>query len=327
MRKEKIGSLEASVVGLGTWAMGGGETWGSSSERDCINTVHAAIDAGINLIDTAPVYGYGVSEEIVGKAIKGRREGLVIATKCGIIWDDPRGKAHAVIDGKELKICQTREVIFEEVERSLKRLGLEVIDLYQMHWPVKEGDNTPLEESIEALQELKKKGLIKEYGVSNFSRADLGKSASLGAVSDQFRYSPIWRDAEAEIIPYCTAHRLATITYMTLEQGLLTGRIGMNTQTRGAFRDNPDWNPFFVHEKRAQVLDMLEAWKPVAQKYKCTLSQLAIAYTLNLGGITHVLAGSRAPSNILENAEAGSIYLEAADISFLRQTTLKISKD
>ncbi len=318
--------ISASVVALGTWVTGGGECWNGVDDQESINAIHAALDRGVNFIDTAPAYGWGHSEEVVAKAIQGRRDKLVLATKCGIWWEDARGSFHYHLDGKDTYISQRPDTIAIEVENSLRRLNTDCIDLYQMHWPSKEPDYTPVEDTMACLMKLRDEGKIRAIGVSNLTLDQLKEHCEKGdVVSDQFRYSMLWRDAEADILPYCAKHNLATLTYMSLEQGLLTGKVGMDREfAEGEFRSNQDWNPWFKLENRKQVLDMLAGWADLTEKYTCTLAQLVIAWTAAQPGVTHVLCGTRTVAQGEQNAAAGELELEAADIARIRDDALAL---
>ena len=222
--------ISASVVGLGAWVLGGGQLWGQDTDdAESIRAIQKAIDLGINLIDTAPAYGFGRSEVVVGKAIKGRRDKVVIATKGGLWWDDARGSFFANFDGKKVYRSLRPDTLRIEVENSLKRLGVDCIDLYQTHWPSAPPDFTPIADTMAALLAFKDQGKIRALGVSNVSLAEMKENIRCGhVVSDQLRYSMLNRGAEKDILPFCAQNQVATLTYMSLEQGLLTGKIGMD---------------------------------------------------------------------------------------------------
>jgi len=324
MRYLRLGNsgIEASVVGLGAWVIGGGSVWGTDTDdSESIATVQAALDAGINLIDTAPAYGFGRSEVVVGKAIRGRRDKVVIATKCGLWWDDQRGSYFTEFDGKPLYRSLRPDTIQIEVENSLRRLGTNYIDLYQTHWPAVPPDNTPIAETMACLMKLKEQGKIRAIGVSNVTLDALKENCRCGAVaSNQFRYSMLSREAEKEILPYCRQNNVATLTYMSLEQGLLTGKVGMDRQfSPGEFRTNEAWNPWYKLENRRRVLDLLAGWSALTKKYNCTTAQLVMAWTLAQPGVTHVLAGARRASQAQENARGGDLVIEAQDLQAMRK--------
>lgn len=314
--------ISASVIGLGTWVLGGGSVWGPDpDDNESIRTIHAALDAGINLIDTAPAYGWGRSEEIVGKAIQGRRDKVILATKCGLWTDDDRGSFFTEHDGRVMRRSLRPDTIAIEIERSLKRLGVDCIDFYQTHWPSVPPDFTPIADTMAALLKLKQQGKIRALGVSNVSLDELKENILCGGiVSNQFRYSMLHRDPESDILPYCAQHNIATLTYMSLEQGLLTGKVGMDRVFgKAEFRSNEAWSPWFVPANRRRILDLLATWQPLTDKYRCTLSQLVLAWTAAQPGVTHVLCGARRGEQARDNAAAGSLGMTAADIEQLRR--------
>src|ERR1700684_3970672 len=203
--------LKVSRVALGTWAMGGW-MWGGTDERDSIATIHAALGQGINLIDTAPVYGFGVSEEIVGAALEGRRSQAVIATKTGLEWHD----------GKVFRNA-TRARIMQEVDDSLRRLGTDYIDIYQVHWP---DPLVPVEETAEAMRSLYEQGKIRAIGVSNFSVEQMARFRQVSPLHVlQPPYNLFERAIEADILPYCLANDVATLGYGALCPGLVSVRL------------------------------------------------------------------------------------------------------
>lgn len=324
MKQRPLGKsgISASIIGLGAWVLGGGPMWGAETDdRESIRTVQAALDAGINLIDTAPAYGWGRSERVVGQAVKGRRDKAVIATKCGMWWEDDRGSFFAELAGVKVNRCLRPDTIQIEIEKSLKNLGTDYIDLYQTHWPSMPPEHTPIAESMACLMKLKAQGKIRAIGVSNVTLDELKQNCDAGdCVSDQFRYSMLLRAPEKDILPYCKDHNLATLTYMSLEQGLLTGKVGMDRVfDPGEFRNNEAWNPWYAPQNRRSVLDLMATWGDLTKKYSCTVAQLVLAWTAAQAGVTHVLCGARRPEQILETAKAGDVALEPADLLRIRQ--------
>ncbi len=315
--------LDASVVGLGTWVLGGGGVWGrDTDDQESIRTIHAALDAGINFIDTAPAYGWGRSEEVVGRAIKGRRDKVILATKCGLWTEDERGSFFTEFDGRIMRRSLRPDTITLEIERSLARLGVDCIDLYQTHWPSCPPEETPIADTIACLLKLRDAGKIRAIGVCNVSPAELGENLRCGGaavVSDQFRYSMLHRDPERDVLPFCARNNLATLTYMSLEQGLLTGKVGLDRVFgKDEFRGNTAWNPWYLPANRRRVLDLLDAWRGLTSQYQCTLGQLVIAWTATQPGVTHVLCGARHVGQARENAAAGGLQLAREDIQRMR---------
>jgi methylglyoxal reductase len=310
--------MSASAVALGTWAIGGGPWWGDSDDNPSIRAIHAAIDAGVTMIDTAPAYGWGHSEAIVGKAVKGRREKVILSTKCGLWWKDDRGTSFFEMDGKHVRRCLLPATIVEEVEISLKRLDTDYIDLYHTHWPSLEPDKYPIDDTMQCLMKLKKDGKIRAIAASNVDLGHIKQYQAAGILDAiQPRYSMLDREIEKEILPYCQTNGISTLAYSPLEQGLLTGKIGMEkTFPEGAFRNNIPW---FLPVNRQKVLNMLEGWSDLTAKYNCSLSQLVIAWTMAQEGITFVLCGARKKAHVNDNVGAGELELDAADLGRIRQ--------
>lgn len=318
--------IEASIIGMGTWVTGGGAAWNGVEDTDSLRAIDTALDNGVNFIDTAPAYGWGHAEDILGQALRGRRDKVIVATKCGIWWEDQRGSFHFHLDGKDTFISLRPDTMQIELENSLRRLGTEYIDLYQIHWPSKEPDFTPISETMAFLLKMKDQGKIRAIGVSNVSREQLAEYCSCGAIaSDQFRYSMLYRAPEADILPYCKENSISTLTYMSLEQGLLTGKVGMDRVfNESEFRSNTDWNAWFKIENRAKVLGMLKGWSDLTDKYACSLAQLVSAWTAAQPGVTHVLCGMRTAAQAKDNAAAGALRLEDADVLRIRQDALAL---
>jgi len=320
--------INASIVALGTWVTGGGEVWNGVDDAESIRAIHTALDGGVNFIDTAPAYGWGHSEEIIAQAIRGRRDKLILATKCGIWWQDQRGSFHFHLNGRDTYISLRPDTIAIELEDSLRRLETDYIDVYQIHWPAKEPERTPIADTMAALLKFQEQGKIRTIGVCNVSVEQLEEYRACGAiVSDQFRYSMLFRDPEADILPYCQKNGLSTLTYMSLEQGLLTGKVGMDRVFKPEeFRSNLDWNPWFKIENRPKVLAMLSGWQDLTAKYACNLAQLVIAWTAAQPGVTHVLCGARTAAQAEQNAGAGAIQLEAAEVARMRNDALGLGE-
>lgn len=321
--------LNASVVALGAWVIGGGQPWGADpDDGESVRAIQAALDLGINLIDTAPAYGWGRSERIVGQAIKGRRDKVIVASKCGLWTDDERGSFFTELDGHRLFRSLRPDTIQIEVERSLTNLGIDCIDLYQTHWPSVPPDHTPIADTMACLLKLQEQGKIRAIGVCNVSRGELRENLQHGpVVSDQFRYSMLFRQPEEDILPECADRGLATLTYMSLEQGLLTGKVGMEREfSPGEFRMNEAWNPWYIPANRRRVLDLLASWGGLTDKYACTLAQLVLAWTAAQPGVTHVLAGARTEQQARENAQAGKLTIEPEDLKRVRDDVVALGQ-
>ncbi len=331
MRQKPLGNsgIQASVIGLGAWVLGGGSIWGQEpSDAESVRTLQAALDSGMNLIDTAPAYGWGRSERVVGQALKGRRDKAVLATKCGLWWEDARGSFFTDFDGKKLYRSLRPDTLQIEIEDSLRRLDTDHIDLYQTHWPSMPPDLTPIADTMATLLKLKQQGKIRAIVVCNVSPGELEEHLRCGEIaSDQFRYSMLHRGPEQDMLPLCAKKKLATLTYMSLEQGLLTGKVGMDRVfSPGEFRTNEAWNPWYILANRRQVLDLLAGWKPLTEKYNCSLSQLVLAWTAAQPGVTHVLAGARNLQQMSDNVRAGELHLEAPDIQRIRSDVIHLGE-
>ena len=317
MRTRPLGTsgIDASVIGLGTWAISG-HCWGGTDEGRSIRAIHRAIDEGINLIDTAPVYGLGRSEEIVGKAIRDRRDKVVLATKVGHVWHVKRGRHVFDWQGKSVYIYLGPESIEYEIEQSLKRLQTDHIDLYQEHFP---DPSTPVEDTVATLLKLKDQGKIRAIGVSNLAVDTLETYLKCGRIDTaQERYNMLDRHIESDLLGKCRELGLAVLAYSPLAQGLLTGKVG--TDREFSEGDQRREHSHFSHDCRRRVMAFLDAIKPVADSYRLTLAQLVLAWTASQPGITHLLAGARDPQQASENARAGKVELTTEDVNTITAT-------
>jgi aryl-alcohol dehydrogenase-like predicted oxidoreductase len=298
--------------------------WGGADESTAIRAIQAAIDAGVNLIDTAPAYGFGVSEEIVGKAIQGRRDKALVATKCSLVWHLDKGthffnsdRKHPRDDATEMRVYRYLgpESVRYEIEQSLKRLKVETIDLYQTHW---QDPTTPIAETMEELLRLKEEGKIRAIGACNATPTEMDEYRKVGQLdSDQELYNMLDRKPEKGNLPYCVKRNLAFLGYSPLAQGLLTGKIGPER----TFDDGDQRNlkPRFTVENRPKIVAMLEEFKGIARDRGVTLGQLAIAWTIHQRGCTHALAGARSPEQATENAAAGDIRLSPEELAAMAE--------
>jgi methylglyoxal reductase len=300
----------ASAVGLGTWAIGGW-MWGGTDEAESIAAIQASIDAGVSLIDTAPAYGLGRSEEIVGKAIKGRRDRAVIASKCGLNWHSKKGNHFFDQDGTPVNRYLGADGIAYEVEQSLRRLGTDYIDLYITHW---QDPTTPIAETMEALERLKSAGKIRAIGASNLNAAELQQYVAAGQLDAiQERYSMLDREIEQTLLPIARQHQIAALSYSSLALGLLSGAIDPAREFSGD--DQRKHNPRFSQANRRKVAALKHALSPVAEAHQASMAQLVIAWTLAQPGITFALCGARNATQALDNARAGEISLSAAELT------------
>ena len=323
MRQLGAGPIEVPPVVFGAWAIGGWY-WGGTDDARSIRAIHASIDAGVGAIDTAPMYGCGHSETVVGQAIRDRRDRVTVMTKVGLRWDDTGG-AHFFDDWDDdanpLPIHRNLSAasVRLEVERSLVRLGIDTIDLIQCHWP---DPTTEVEETMDALAGIVHAGKARAVGVSNFppallerARAELGRHG-LPLSSTQPRYSLLRRDIESDVLPWCREHGVGTIVYSPMEQGLLTGKVGPGRVFDAD--DGRSLDPAFSQENRARVLEAIDATADLCATHACTPAQLALAWCHHQQGVTAAIAGARTAAQATENAAAARIPLTAADMERLR---------
>jgi aryl-alcohol dehydrogenase-like predicted oxidoreductase len=315
MQTRRLGNSDLLItpLGVGAWAIGGGGlpfAWGPQDDNDSIGAIHAALDRGINWIDTAPVYGLGHSEEIVGRAIKGRARPYVF-TKCSIVWDEKREPSRSM----------DRESIRRECEASLRRLGIDAIDLYQIHWP----DPEPgIEEGWSAVAELQKEGKVRWIGVSNFKPVQMARIQPIAPITSlQPPYSILSPEIEAEILPYCARHNIGVIVYSPMKSGLLTGAM---TRERIAKMPEDDFRQRTVSFKEPLLtrnLNLVELMRAIGKRHGRTPGEVALAWTLRRPEVTGAIVGLRSAKQVdgiigaadfrLSNAEMEEIaYFEPA---------------
>jgi len=296
--------ISVSCLGLGTWAMGGDpQTWGLVDDRESIATLQQALDLGVNLIDTAPIYGRGHSEEIVGKAIQGRRTDVVLATKCGLLFPSEEN----TLPPRSL----SRDSILRECEQSLRRLRVEVIDLYSCHWP---DPVTPVRETMEALTFLQKQGKIRAIGLSNFSVDHITAAREFGPIhAVQCSFSLVNPRAADDLIPWCAEHGISVLAYSPLGKGLLTGKFTKNSRFDGVRGRDVD----FSGRRLARHLDLVESLRPLAERNGKSVAQIALQWVVNTNGVTAALVGAKRPSQLQENMGGAGWSLSEADQEFI----------
>ena len=309
METRQLGRSDVKVtpVTLGTWAIGGW-MWGGTDERDAVDAIRAALDAGVTSIDTAAIYGFGLSEELVGRAVADRRDEVQILTKYGLRWDtdegtdrwettDHRGQKRVVY-----KNARPDSVLYE-CEQSLRRLGTDVIDLYQCHW---RDTGTPVEDTMAAVATLLEQGKIRAAGVSNFSVEEIEAARQVVPIAaDQPPYSMVVRDIENDVLPYCRQNEVGVIVYSPLQRGLLTGKITEDYEfATGDHRAN---SKMFQPENVRRVNAFLDAIRPIADAHDATLAQLVIHWTIRRPGVTAALVGARNVKQATENARAAAL--------------------
>ena len=300
----------ASRIALGTWAIGG-SMWGGADDVNASKTIDEALELGINMIDTAPVYGFGHSEEVIGKALEGRRGRVILATKVGLNWQD----------GKVFRDSRPAR-IEEEVEKSLSRLRTDYIDLYQVHWP---DTRTPFEETARALENLVKSGKVKALGLSNFSPAQMDEFRKFAPVSAvQPPYNLFEREIERDVLPYAEKNNLVVLAYGPLCRGLLSGRMTADRKFEGD--DLRKTDPKFQQPRFGQYLQAVEDLKTIANKYGKSMLALAIRWVLDRGP-TIALWGARKPEQIAGVDDAFGWKLDAEDMKAIDAILAKDIKD
>ena len=321
MNSIKIGNsnIKLSPIAFGAWAIGGW-LWGGANKKDALNAISKAIELGITTIDTAPVYGFGQSEEITGKAIKGKRDKLQILTKFGLIWASGKGQFYFSTkdnSGNDVNVFKyaSKKSVIKECEVSLKRLRIDYIDILQIHWP---DPSTPLEETMEAMNILKEQGKILAAGVCNYS-SDLLDSARkyIDIVSDQVPYSMLRREIETDLVPYCISNNVGILAYSPLQRGILTGKFKPDHKFNEG--DNRADLPWYKKDNLIKINNFLEELKPLAAQKDASLSQLVLRWTLQQPGISCVLAGARNPQQIEENAGALKFIITDEEISEMNE--------
>ncbi|MCF6159082.1 MAG: aldo/keto reductase [wastewater metagenome] len=292
--------LKISTIGLGTWVFGSSH-WSGAEKKDCINAAHAAIEHGVNFIDTAPIYGDGLSEEIIGEVLKSNRNRIIVATKCGLIKD-----------GKRITFNLSPESIEKEVEASLRRLQIDCIDLYQCHWP---DPDTPIEKTMSTLLQLQSQGKIRHIGISNFD-LDLLKNALSFApvVSLQVQYSLLNRSIEKDLLPFCREKQIGILAYGPLGGGILSGKYHKQPHFTSSDARNFFYK-FYQSKQFEQIQTSLEKLKEIERP----LYQIAINYIRQKEGITSVLVGCRNREQALTNTESVQWDLSPEQVAFIER--------
>lgn len=307
MQKARLGNsdLEITRVGLGTWAIGGPWQfgWGKQDDNDSRKAILEALEAGINWLDTAPIYGCGHSEEIIGKTLKQTSIRPLIATKCSLLWNDKREKIS----------CLKEKSILAECDASLKRLSVDVIDLYQMHWGSPDED---LEEGYGAMAKCVKAGKVRYLGVSNYTLDQIKRVMKIHPLTSlQPPYSMFRRDIEKKFLPFCKKNNIAVLVYSPMHKGMLTDQFNIKKMQSMPEDDVRKKSADFLMPKLEINLKIIEKLKQIAAKKKITLAQLAIAWTIRNPEVTAAIAGARRPGQIKETSPAADITLSDNDIN------------
>src|SRR5437868_9532375 len=310
MKTRRLGNSDLAItpVGFGAWAIGGGGwafAWGGQNDTDSVAAIREALDCGANWIDTAAVYGLGHSEEVVATALEGVRRRPYVFTKCGMVWDDNR---HV---GFRLKAASVRR----ECEASLRRLRVDVIDLYQIHWPRPAED---IEEGWGELAKLKQEGKLRWIGVSNFDAGQLERARAIAPVTSlQPPYSLLHREVEAEVLPYCREHRIGVIAYSPMASGLLTGAM---TRERIANLPADDWrrqSPDYQAPRLTRNLGLVERLRGVGRRHGLSPGAVAVAWVLGNPAVTGAIVGARRPGQFREIAAATAVRLGPGELAEL----------
>jgi aryl-alcohol dehydrogenase-like predicted oxidoreductase len=302
--------MEITPIGLGAWAMGGGGwefSWGPQDDAESIRTIQRAVELGINWIDTAAVYGLGHSEEVVGRALKELDTRPYIFTKCSLVWDD-NGKV-----SNNLKAASIRR----EAEASLRRLGVDAIDLYQIHWPNPEAD---IEEGWGAMAQLKQEGKVRAIGISNFSVEQMRRIQKIAPIDSlQPPYSLIHPEAERDVLPFCQQHNIGVIVYSPMASGLLTG-----TMTRERIEQLPadDWrrrDPDFQEPRLSRNLELAKLLDDIAYPHNVPAGVIAVAWTLHNPAVTGAIVGARHPNQIEDIVPAAEFRLTDLEMEQIKK--------
>jgi aryl-alcohol dehydrogenase-like predicted oxidoreductase len=310
MQTRKLGytDLHLTTVGLGTWAVGGAGwqwAWGSQEDELSIAAIRRGLDLGINWVDCAAAYGLGHAEEVLAKALQGRRHEVVVATKCGLVWDEGNPNVYFRL---------RRDSVRAECEASLRRLNTDVIDLYQIHWP---NDEEHLEEGWSTIADLIKEGKVRYGGLSNATVAQMRRLGAIHPIASlQPPYSMLNRAAESDLMPFCAANHIGMVAYSPMQTGLLTGQVTrewVNSLPEDDWRK--DQSPYFQEPALSANLALVDALRPIAARRGRRVAELAIAWVLRRPEITAAIVGARKPSQIEETAGAGDRTLAPQEVA------------
>ena len=330
MKTMKLGKtgMDVSRMGLGTWSIGGGSAWGGDHDlQTVVDTICEAPKLGVNLIDTAPGYNFGNSEKILGMALqKMNREDVKIITKCGVTWDqEMKGDLFNKVNGIQLYKNLNSDSIKREIEESLKRMGTDYVDVYMTHWQSIEGSEyyVPIQKTMEVLNDLKAQGKIKAIGAANVDIKQIQEYLKHGELDIvQAKYSILDRGIEDEIIPCCRENGVTIQAYSPLEMGLLSGTMPRDYKPVGA-QIPKKW---FQPDNMQKAMDVMDQWKPLCEKYNCTIANLALAWILAQGEFINLLSGSTTVDQIKENVKSTELELDPADAAMMRDMVEEIDK-
>jgi len=320
MEKRKLGNsdLKITPLGLGAWAIGGGGWefgWGPQEDKDSIAAIHEGLDRGINWIDTAAAYGLGHSEEVVARALQGRSSRPYVFTKCSLVWNKSGEIGHSL----------TAASIRQECEQSLRRLKVDTIDLYQIHWPIPDDD---IEEAWRELARLKEEGKVRYAGVSNFDAEQMRRAMTIAPITSlQPPYSLLARQAEGEILPFAARNAIGVIVYSPMYSGLLSGKM---TRERIAGLPPDDWrkrNRNFQEPLLSYNLQLVELLREIGLRHELTAGEVAIAWTLQNPAVTGAIVGVRSREQVMGIIEAGEFQLNAGEMEEIAQAQMSEAQD
>ncbi|SHM36022.1 aldo/keto reductase [Flavobacterium chilense] len=327
MEYRKLGNseLELSTITYGAFAIGG-NMWGGNEKKDSIDSIHASIDHGVTTIDTAPFYGFGLSEEMIGEALKSQdRSKVQLLTKFGLVWDGSNnGKGDFFFDaddnGKKIPVYKysSKESVIKEVEESLKRLQTDYIDLLQIHWP---DTTTPISETMQAVETLLQQGKIRAFGVSNYSIPQIQEAQkTVQIASNQVAFSMLNRKIETDLIPFTVSENIGIIAYSPMERGLLTGKYFTDSK----LKENDHRNGYFGQFDLQKVKTLVEELSSLAHSKHISISQLVLRWTTLQKGIAIVLAGARNAEQAISNAKTMDFDLSVSELDFINQAISKL---
>jgi aryl-alcohol dehydrogenase-like predicted oxidoreductase len=318
IRRLGTSNLHITPIGFGAWAIGGSGwefAWGAQDDRDSIAAIREALDAGINWIDTAAVYGLGHSEEVVARALAGVRDRPYVFTKCSMVWDERREIGHSL----------KSDSIRRECEASLRRLRVDAIDLYQIHWPIPEGD---IEEGWATMAKLKDEGKVRHIGVSNFNVAQMRRAQTIAPIDSlQPRYSLVHREIEADLLPFAARHNVGVIAYSPMASGLLTGAM---TAERIASLPTDDWrkgNSDFREPQLSRNLKLVKLLRAIGNRHGCSPAEVAVAWVLRDPAVTGAIVGARRPDQVEGLVGAADFRLTSRELAEIEAFFTQLPRD
>ncbi len=321
MKYMKIGHSDviASCITLGSWSIGGGNWWKNTEDELSIRTIQHALDLGINTIDTAPIYGVGHSEEIVGKAINSKRDQYVLSTKASFDWDTGIGRYCYDVDGHKMYVDHSYSSIIKDCENSLKRLGTDYIDIYYTHNPAKDTEKYPVSETVRALMDLKIAGKVRAIGLSNVQPEHVQSYLDCGCEIDilQRKYSMLERTVEATLFPLCRKYGMSFHAYSPLERGILTGSVARDRIVPAG--DARDGQPWWKPERLPLAVDFVIGLSDICKQYSCNYLELAIAFLRSQGDFINVICGAHKPEQIDADAPAVNLDLTEETVAEIRK--------